>query len=95
MPLAIASEQPYSIRDVFVWQSQLMRALKYLHEQAPPILHRDVKPANLLLTNGRKTLLLADFGSARWCNTRHLSGGVGTENFAAPEVRSKKPAELS
>jgi eukaryotic-like serine/threonine-protein kinase len=42
--------------------AQLFRALEYLHDQAPAIMHRDVKPANLLLTGDLETLKLADFG---------------------------------
>jgi cyclin-dependent kinase 8/11 len=42
---------------------QVLRALAYLHEQDPPIAHRDVNPGNILLTrNG--TVKLVDFGVA-------------------------------
>jgi serine/threonine protein kinase len=42
--------------------AQLFRALEHLHVQAPAILHRDVKPSNLLVTADLTTLKLADFG---------------------------------
>jgi serine/threonine protein kinase len=46
---------------VMVWGSQLCDALSYLHHQTPPVLHRDVKPANIKLTpEGR--VKLVDFG---------------------------------
>ncbi|HAF48846.1 MAG TPA: serine/threonine protein kinase [Anaerolineaceae bacterium] len=46
---------------VLDWAKQIANALKYLHSQENPILHRDIKPGNLKLTpNG--LVKLVDFG---------------------------------
>jgi serine/threonine protein kinase len=49
---------------VLGWMEQLCDALSYLHRQDPPVLHRDVKPANVKLTPDG-TVKLVDFGLVR------------------------------
>ena len=47
--------------EVLSWASQIADALTYLHNQTPPILHRDIKPGNLkLMPSG--LIKLVDFG---------------------------------
>ncbi|NJP04174.1 MAG: serine/threonine protein kinase [Chloroflexaceae bacterium] len=46
------------------WADQLLDALTYLHEQSPPIYHRDIKPQNLKLT-AQGDIILLDFGLAK------------------------------
>lgn len=54
----------FPVKDVMSWAVQLLDALDYLHSQAMPVIHRDIKPQNLKLTPGGQVVLL-DFGLAK------------------------------
>lgn len=77
------------------WPSRVMAclcgaasALGYLHRNN--IIHRDVKPANILLGNPPPRPLLADFGCSREISGDYLQSfsrtGVGSYFFLAPEI---------
>lgn len=55
---------PFHLEVVMVWGGQILDALSYLHKLPVPIIHRDVKPANLKLTEGNQIILL-DFGLSK------------------------------
>ena len=57
-------QKAFSLKDVLDWTLQLLDALKYLHTQATPVIHRDIKPQNLKLTP-RGQIILLDFGLAK------------------------------
>ena len=71
------------VPEIVDYALQTCQALGYVHEQQ--IVHRDVKPANLIL--GEHGVVLVDFGIARALDP-DVSGtiGVGTPRFMAPEV---------
>ena len=75
---------------VVEWAKQLCDVLGYLHSRKPPIIYRDMKPANVMLRpNGDVSLI--DFGTAR--EYKIASTGdttwLGTRGYAAPEQFGK------
>jgi hypothetical protein len=55
---------PFPLEDVLRWAGQLLDVLDYMHNQQPPIVHRDIKPQNIKLTP-RGEVVLLDFGLAK------------------------------
>lgn len=58
------NDRAFPVDKVLEWADQLLDALNYLHNQEPPIIHRDIKPQNLKLSNTGQIILL-DFGLAK------------------------------
>lgn len=71
---------------VIEWSRQLCDVLRYLHSQNPPIIYRDMKPANIIL-KPEGTLKVIDFGIAREFKEHNIADTVslGTKGYAAPE----------
>ena len=72
--------------NVIEWAKQLCDVLGYLHSRQPPIIYRDMKPANIMLKpDGNVTLI--DFGTAREFKEKNLADTtcLGTVGYAAPE----------
>lgn len=76
----------YTEAEVVAIAAEVLDILAYLHGLSPPVLHRDVKPANLMRgEDGR--LRLIDFGSVRDALEGTLGGSTitGTFGYMAPE----------
>ena len=58
------AKKPFPLSWVLFWADQLLDALTYLHTNEPPIIHRDIKPQNLKLTDENHIVLL-DFGLSK------------------------------
>ena len=71
---------------VLKWAIEVCDVLDYLHSRPDPIIHRDLTPANLILSSKNNRLMLVDFGFARPVDRNaSMSTSVGTEMYAAPE----------
>lgn len=74
---------------VIGWAKQLCDALSYLHSQKPPIIYRDMKPANVML-KPEGNIKIIDFGIAREYKEQSLADTtvLGTKGYAPPEQYS-------
>jgi serine/threonine-protein kinase len=73
------------------WGVQAADVLEYLHNQRPPIIYRDLKPANLMIDGNNGRVMLIDFGIARWVAPMEKGvTAVGTMGYAPPELFSGK-----
>lgn len=71
---------------VVEWSKQICDVLGYLHSRKPPIIYRDMKPANVMLKpDGNITII--DFGTAREFKNSSVEDTtcLGTKGYAAPE----------
>lgn len=74
---------------VISWALQIADALAYLHAQKPPIIYRDMKPANVML-KPEGNIKIIDFGIAREYKEQNLADTtvLGTKGYAPPEQYS-------
>ncbi|TMA59527.1 MAG: serine/threonine protein kinase, partial [Deltaproteobacteria bacterium] len=73
---------------------QLCDVLSYLHSFHPPIIYRDMKPGNVILTPEGRVVLI-DFGIARIFTPQGKATLIGTPGFAPPEQYTGKVDERS
>lgn len=90
--------KPYALEQALRWGIQICRVLEHLASRNPPVVHHDIKPANIILEKGSGEPYLVDFGSAM----AHLvpsSGGTvglqkssiyGTTGYVAPEMYQQR-----
>ncbi|MCT7995776.1 serine/threonine protein kinase [Laspinema olomoucense] len=78
---------------------QLLEILVYLHQLTPPVVHRDIKPQNIIRQSKGKVFLV-DFGAVQDTYRHTLTSGstiVGTYGYMAPEQfrgQAKPPTDL-
>jgi serine/threonine-protein kinase len=85
--------KPQLLPEVLRWTVQVCRILEYLGTCTPPVVHHDIKPANLISDKNSGEVRLVDFGTAKARLTLQPGGTVGlhkssiygTAGYAAPE----------
>jgi serine/threonine protein kinase/WD40 repeat protein len=90
----IEKRGPLDVKEILRIGMQAARGLAAAHSQG--VIHRDVKPANILLENGVERLKLTDFGLARMADDANLtqSGTItGTPNYMSPEQAAGSPVD--
>jgi serine/threonine protein kinase/Tfp pilus assembly protein PilF len=92
----VAKHTPISIRNAAELIAKLARTVHYAHEHG--ILHRDIKPGNILL-DAKGEPHLTDFGLARLLETKstvtHTMDVLGTPSYMAPEQASGHNEQLT
>src|SRR5215203_4206056 len=83
-------EKALSFQKSFGYLEQVCAGLAHAHQSG--VIHRDIKPQNLLLTADRETVKIADFGVARFSASDSPITRVGTNIYAPPE-HSPMPSE--
>jgi hypothetical protein len=80
---ALARQHALTIDKALFYLEQVCSGLAHAHECG--VIHRDIKPHNLLLTGDRQVVKIADFGVARLEANEGAITRVGTNIYSAPE----------
>ena len=98
--MEITGGRPFPIPLVIEWAKGICDVLIHMHSQSPPLVHRDVKPDNIMLLEDRRSIKMIDFGTARDIGRTRRSRlatktRVYTEGYAPPEQIVGKPEPRS
>jgi predicted Ser/Thr protein kinase len=94
------NNQPFSVEQVIEWGKSICDVLSHMHSQVPPLVHRDLKPDNIMLVQDQRSIKMIDFGTARDLgrtqkDRQAAKTRVYTEGYAPPEQIIGKPEPRS
>jgi serine/threonine protein kinase len=95
-----ANNKPFPIEMVIEWSKSICDVLSVMHTMQPPLVHRDLKPDNIMLLEDQKSIKMIDFGTARDIGKTAKERAQGktrvyTEGYAPPEQIIGKPEPRS
>ncbi|HEY9888438.1 MAG TPA: serine/threonine-protein kinase [Candidatus Obscuribacterales bacterium] len=96
----LEAAHPFTQADTMAIAQQTLSILDSLHHQTPPIIHRDVRPSNILLQPGLPAatakIFLVDFGTVKSLNASSTSiTMVGTDGYLPPEQSAGRVLAVS
>ncbi len=92
--------KPFPVPMVIEWAKAVCDVLHTMHNQSPPLIHRDLKPDNIMLLEDQRSIKMIDFGTARDLGRTAKERAAGktrvyTEGYAPPEQIVGKPEARS
>lgn len=85
--------KPYLTKEVVHWGIQACRILEYLSQQKPPVIHHDIKPANLIVDQATGEIRLVDFGTAKARLIAQIGGNAGVQKSSIYGTLGYAPPE--
>jgi len=94
------ANKPFPLQLVVEWGKNVCDVLATMHSQSPPLIHRDLKPDNIMLLEDQRSIKMIDFGTARDLGRTAQERAAGktrvyTEGYAPPEQIVGKPEARS
>ncbi len=92
--------KPFPVPLIIEWGKAVCDVLNTMHTLSPPLIHRDLKPDNIMLLEDQKSIKMIDFGTARDLGRTAKERAAGktrvyTEGYAPPEQIVGKPEPRS
>ena len=87
---------PLKRLDLLDVAKQVAQALDYSHKFDPPVIHRDIKPTNIMIEDGTSRVVVMDFGIAKELNDSDLTKVdmmLGTLKYCPPEQMRNEPLD--
>jgi len=94
MEKSVRQTGPVPLEQAIAWMIQTCEVLDYLHTRPTPIIHRDIKPGNLLIRAIDQRIVVLDFGAVKAAGMPPGTR-IGAEGYSAPEQIQGRPLTQS